>query len=313
MNEPRKTSWILVIIISVLLSGLILAGFVIAFLVQSAGSFTTIMNPDNSTIDAVQVATNFDDVNFSDDTTVDDSSIVAPTTTGTWTEFISRKIPIQFSYPSTWQLFEGSTPLSEGIQIGDYDPSTAPATDFAVPPGHKLEITVLPESTTGVALEDAMKQADEEYIGQAGTITSITVDAFPAKLDTMVLDYAIAQTVIIPLGDGSGNMIGISLYGPETDIVQARVLLDSILTTVHIIDNNSNVTTSNQPIEYTDAYGPICPVDIQFLSAKNSPTVDCQCSNGYTMNRTMIGSSTGDACYGPGTECPMFGVQCVRN
>lgn len=80
------------------------------------------------------------------------------------------------------------------------------------------------------------------------------------------------------------------------------------------VNTNSNSTTSvssNDPIPYDQFYGTVCPLGVKFLASKKSPTVDCDCPDGYTKDSTMFGSSTGDACYGPGTECPMFAVTCI--
>ncbi|MFA6475453.1 MAG: hypothetical protein WCV88_04640 [Patescibacteria group bacterium] len=65
------------------------------------------------------------------------------------------------------------------------------------------------------------------------------------------------------------------------------------------------------PVPYDKSYGTICPVGLQFIASKDGATVDCQCPDGYTKDSIMIGSSSGDACYGPGTECPIFSVTCI--
>lgn len=77
-------------------------------------------------------------------------------------------------------------------------------------------------------------------------------------------------------------------------------------------DTNSNVSP-NDPIPYDPSYGTTCPLGVKFLASKGGPTVDCECPDGYTKDSLMFGSSTGDACYGPGTECPMFSVTCISN
>jgi hypothetical protein len=73
----------------------------------------------------------------------------------------------------------------------------------------------------------------------------------------------------------------------------------------------TNHLRSTDPVSYDKSYGTVCPVDVQFLESKTSPTVECECPDGYSQDRTMIGSTTGKACYGAGTECPIFAVSCV--
>ncbi len=77
------------------------------------------------------------------------------------------------------------------------------------------------------------------------------------------------------------------------------------------IANTNQIT--NEPIEYSDSFGSVCPVSVKFLGSKTAPEIKCQCPEGYTMDSTVIGYSTGDACYGSGTECPILSSECVLN
>lgn len=77
--------------------------------------------------------------------------------------------------------------------------------------------------------------------------------------------------------------------------------------------NNSNSSDSafNGLVEYDDSFGSTCPVGIKLMGSKTSPEIKCQCPAGYEMSSGIIGYSSGDSCYGPGTECPIMASECI--
>lgn len=160
---------------------------------------------------------------------LEDTNAITSTTV---TTFNSRTLPIRFDYPSSWQLWEGTTPLSDYIQIADFVSKPVDGLAETVP-GHKLEVTVLTQPVE-LSLEKWIKQNDKDYIGTVGTIEDRMIDGFPAKLDYQVIGYSTFGTVYIPLGDSTDRVVIMSLYGPETTFVQLQPLFDSIIETIHI-------------------------------------------------------------------------------
>lgn len=149
-----------------------------------------------------------------------------------WETFQSRALPISFSYPSDWHLWEGTTPLSDMIQIGDYIPKEEIAFTGVVP-GHKLEIGVI-ELPLDQPLEQWIKQTDHEFFDVESTIENVKVDGFPAKLDYLTAGSSTFSTVYIPLGDGTDRIILIALLGNAKNFEELRPLLQGILSSVHI-------------------------------------------------------------------------------
>lgn len=74
----------------------------------------------------------------------------------------------------------------------------------------------------------------------------------------------------------------------------------------------SNTYSESEPVEYNESYGTICPLGTKFLGKKSAPAIDCTCPAGYEFDSNIIGYETGDNCYGPGTECPIMALGCVR-
>lgn len=229
-----KPSWWLVILISFMVSSLILAGFVIArlwiTLNATTEAITAEISSDVPLLAETGAVLDLDSIpegneDLLDTTDVDD-------VTSGWLAFESRALPIAFRYPADWQIWEGTTPLSDYIQIADFVSKPQDALADTVP-GHKLEMVVLTQPSE-LTLKQWMIQNDEEYLDQAGTIEDLMVDGFPAKLDYQVLGYSTFVTVYIPLGDGTDRVIALSLYGPETTFAELRPLLQSILDTIEI-------------------------------------------------------------------------------
>lgn len=225
-----KPSWWLVIVISFMVSSLVVAGFVIARLWVALTATTVEVMEDVPVLADSSAVLDLDSIpegnaDLADPVDVSD-------TASDWLQFESRALPIAFSYPADWQIWEGTTPLSDYIQIADF--VSKPQDAFAdTVPGHKLEIAVLmqpPELT----LRKWIIQNDEEYLDQAGTIEDLIVNGFPAKLDYQVIGYSTFGTVYIPLGDGTDRVLIVSLYGPETNFEELRPLLQSILDTIEI-------------------------------------------------------------------------------
>lgn len=205
------------ILIAILGSSLIIAGFIVARLMLNE------QTDQAQPINTVTVST--DITNEIDLTTIpeDNEAVII---------FISRSIPIEFAYPSGWQIWEGTTPLSDYIQIADFKSKPLDALADKVP-GHKLEIALVTQPLE-LSLEKWIKQTDKEYLGTVGTIEDLMIDGFPAKLDYQVIGYSTFGSVYIPLGDGTDRVILISLYGPEETYAELRPLFDSILETVQI-------------------------------------------------------------------------------
>lgn len=199
------------VLVTFLVGGLIIAGFIIAKLWlmvdQPVGDDFVLTDPP-SQYDATEM--------------VD---------TGT-TEFVSTTLPIAFSYPSDWQLWEGTTSTSDYIQIADFESKPLDAYADRVP-GHKLEITIITQPAD-LSLEKWMKQTDRDYLGKVGTIEDLKVDGFAAKLDYQVIGYSTFGSVYIPLDDTTDQVLLISLYGPEETYEELRPLFDSILQTIKI-------------------------------------------------------------------------------
>lgn len=74
---------------------------------------------------------------------------------------------------------------------------------------------------------------------------------------------------------------------------------------------NSSNSVFNDLVEYNDSVGSTCPVGIKFMGSKTSPEIKCQCPAGYEMESNIAGYSSGDSCYGPGTECPIMSSECI--
>lgn len=77
--------------------------------------------------------------------------------------------------------------------------------------------------------------------------------------------------------------------------------------------NNINLTglSNTEPVEYNESYGTICPLGVKFLGEKGANPIGCQCPQGYELNSEIIGYSSGESCYGPGTECPIMSSECA--
>ncbi|HLD22140.1 MAG TPA: hypothetical protein VJB65_04535, partial [Patescibacteria group bacterium] len=235
-------------VVSMLVFIVIITFFVIALILQRAQISVSSLIRQTNTADTFTVSndTDISETHFEMTETpsdqnpaiVPEDSVVQPTeestilNTTTWQEFKSRKIPIRFSYPSDWNIWEGTTPLSEMIQIADY--ISKPQDAYGDPiPGYKFEGTVL-EEPVDKSLEKWIKQNDHDYFGKAGTIEKTLVDGFPTIIDYFALNDGSLGTVYIPLGDGTKRMIVVSLVGPETDIVVFTQLLNAFLSTMHI-------------------------------------------------------------------------------
>lgn len=144
-----------------------------------------------------------------------------------WATFTSQTLPVTFNYPSTWKLWEDTTPLSDYIQIADY--KSKPQDAFAdVVPGHKLEVALLSKPVE-ISLKDWIVENDLTYLDEPGTIENLMVNGFPAKLDHVVLGYSTFGTVYIPLGDGTNDVLMMSLFGPEANFEELRPLFQRIL------------------------------------------------------------------------------------
>lgn len=76
-------------------------------------------------------------------------------------------------------------------------------------------------------------------------------------------------------------------------------------------DSENNQNLYGEYVEYNESYGQICPPGVKFLGAKDAPEIDCECPAGYEFESDIIGYSTGESCYGAGTECPIMGSTCV--
>lgn len=218
-----KPSWWLVVLVSFMVSSLIVAGFVIArFWLDTDGEVT----------EEVLVLGETNNVPDLDSIPEGNEDLVETTELEVTTTFTSRTLPITFSYPSDWQIWEGTTPLSDYIQIADFESKPLDALADKVP-GHKLEIALVTQPLE-LSLEKWIKQTDKDFLGTVGTIEDLMIDGFPAKLDYQVIGYSTFGSVYIPLGDGTDRVILISLYGPEATYEELRPLFDSILETVQI-------------------------------------------------------------------------------
>lgn len=152
--------------------------------------------------------------------------------TSDWQTFESRRMPVSFGYPPDWQMWEGTTPLSDYIQIADYQSKPKDAFKDRIP-GHKLEVSVQ-EQPVLVSLEKWIKQQNADYSGTEGVFEDVTVDGFPAKLNIMSSAISVYGSVYIPLGDGTQRVMVFSVYGPETDFADMRPLLNAFMSTVRI-------------------------------------------------------------------------------
>lgn len=225
-----KPSWWLVIVISFMVSSLIVAGFVITRLWVALNVTTAEVIEDVPVLADSSAVLDLDSIPEGNEDLTDPVDV--SDTASDWLAFESRALPIAFSYPVDWQIWEGTTPLSDYIQIADF--VSKPQDAFAdTVPGHKLEMVVLTQPPE-LTLKQWMIQNDEEYLDQAGTIEDLMVNGFPAKLDYQVLGYSTFVTVYIPLGDGTDRVIALSLYGPEKNFEELRPLLQSILDTIEI-------------------------------------------------------------------------------
>ncbi len=242
-TEKIYPHWWLVCLLSFLLGGLIVASAMIARLwiwvygattaeiEHTVTAATTIATTDAwsaETMDLSGLPEGNEYLNDATNVAESDTTIAA----AGWTKFESRTLPISFNYPSTWKLWEGTTPLSDYIQIADYKSKIQDAEATTVP-GHKLEIMEL-EQPLDLTLRKWMIQNDEESIGVVGTIEDLMIDGFPAKLDYQVIGYSTFGTVYIPLGDGTNQVILVSLFGPETTYEELRPLFQSILDSISI-------------------------------------------------------------------------------
>lgn len=154
--------------------------------------------------------------------------------TADWKTFDSRKMPISFSYPDDWTIWEGSTPLSDYVQIGDYVAQTGGNDAFTGKvPGHKLEATVIELELTG-SLEQWIKEANSNFFDMDSVTKDILVDGFPAKLDYLVLGESIWLTIYIPLGDNTNRIVTISVSGPEESFEELEPFLNAFLSTVKV-------------------------------------------------------------------------------
>ncbi len=71
--------------------------------------------------------------------------------------------------------------------------------------------------------------------------------------------------------------------------------------------------TQDDPIIYTAAiHGTTCPLNTYFKGSRRSPEIGCSCPSGYEMDSKIIGGEAGDACYGPGTKCPILSSICAK-
>lgn len=150
-----------------------------------------------------------------------------------WQNFDSRKLPVTFDYPADWKIWEGTTPLSDYIQIADYTLEPQEDDFTGEVPGHKLEITLI-ELPLEQPLEQWIKETNSNFFDIASVTKDVLVDGFPAKLDYIPLAKSTFATVYIPLGDGTDNIITISLFGPEADPLELESLLLKILATVRV-------------------------------------------------------------------------------
>ena len=71
------------------------------------------------------------------------------------------------------------------------------------------------------------------------------------------------------------------------------------------------IEADDEPVEYQESYGLICPVGVELLGSKTAPEIKCQCPDGYEMDSDIIGYSTGDECYCACTECPIMSSKCI--
>ncbi|MFH0819267.1 MAG: hypothetical protein V1898_04695 [Patescibacteria group bacterium] len=105
---------------------------------------------------------------------------------------------------------------------------------------------------------------------------------------------------------------------PIIILVAIVVAVIIILSVWFVIKNNSDTNTNTVDVsmydglvEYKDSYGSICPLDVNFIGSRTSPTIECVCPEGYIMESYIVGSTAGDECYGPGTDCPIISSTCV--
>lgn len=79
-------------------------------------------------------------------------------------------------------------------------------------------------------------------------------------------------------------------------------------------NNNTNTAAKNtsvnenEPVEYNESYGTVCPLGVKFLGKKDANPIGCKCPDGYKFDSEIIGY---EQCYGPGTECPIMSSECV--
>lgn len=252
MGEVNQVTprWWVVISLSILAGLLIIAAFVIAKLwfwvyqpqasaknqqvAETTATATSTADWETGDLDLSSIPEGnayLGEVNATDSSTTTTATITTATTSADiendWATFTSQTLPVTFNYPSTWQLWEDTTPLSDYIQIADYE--SKPQDAFAdIVPGHKLEIALLSKPAE-ISLKQWIVENDLAYLDEPGTIEDLMVNGFPAKLDYVVLGYSTFGTVYIPLGDGTNNVLMMSLFGPEASFEELRPLLQSIL------------------------------------------------------------------------------------
>lgn len=254
--NPVTPRWWVIISLSILAGLLIVATFVIVKLwvwayqplpdaaaartAETTATVASATNWDTNDLDLSSIPEGneyLSDVNVGDSNATTTATTTAVGTKNDWATFVSQTLPVTFNYPSTWQLWEGTTPLSDYIQIADY--KSKPQDVFAeTVPGHKLEIALLSKPAE-ISLKKWIVENDLAYLDEPGTIEDLMVNGFPAKLDYSVLGYSTFGSVYIPLGDGTDHVLMMSLFGPETGFNELRPLLQSILDSMVISKRSS--------------------------------------------------------------------------
>src|SRR3989339_925327 len=67
--------------------------------------------------------------------------------------------------------------------------------------------------------------------------------------------------------------------------------------------NTNTADLSGEPVEYTESMGTVCPLGMKLLGKKGANPIGCTCPEGYEFESKIIGYSSGDTCYGEGSEC----------
>lgn len=70
-----------------------------------------------------------------------------------------------------------------------------------------------------------------------------------------------------------------------------------------------NLSAGNEPVEYNESFGKICPLGIKFLGKAKTNLLGCKCPNGFEFDTQIIGY---EQCYGASTECPIITSECVK-